>query len=138
MNNQKLNIDEYTKQLIQKGDVLQPRADFTKNVMGKILRDPEVKVSFVTKDDKQWNIWLIISMVGVFIGYLGFFLAKNGFSFNKGVQSIENISFIRGISVFFSQLWSELSISPYILLAIVGVIILVILDKTIVRYLYTI
>ena len=138
MNNKKINIDDYTKHLIQKGDVLQPNMDFTKNVMGKILKNPEVKVNFVSKEDQQWNIWLIISMLSIVVGYLVFFFIKHGFNFSQEAQSFENISFVKGIIEFFTQLWMELSISPYILISIIGVIILLVLDKTIVKYIYTI
>ena len=37
-----------------------------------------------------------------------------------------------------TNLFQELSLSPYILIALLGVVILVVMDKTIVRYLYSI
>lgn len=127
------DIDKYTREILRRGEILQPRADFTKNVMSKILKDPSVNVHFVTKDDKESNIWLFLSVVALFVGYLLYFIFKGGFS-GSSVKTPEYISFFTS---FFKDLWSEISISPYIIIALVGVIVLVILDRTIVKYLYS-
>jgi hypothetical protein len=138
MNDNKLNIDSYTHELVKKGGVEQPDANFTKNVMSRILKDPSVKLNFVSKDDKQSNIWLFISIGAMIIGYSIFYFIKNGFGFVSDAGSIEIPSFFNVFADFFSNLFNELSFSPYILLAVIGVIVLVVLDKTIVRYLYSI
>ncbi len=138
MNNKKLNIDEYTKKLVRKGDINQPGPDFTKSVMGQILKDPKVQVSLFTADDKKSNWWLFISVGVMFIAYLIYYFIKNGFNINSGNGLLESFGFVKAFSDFFINLFSELSISPFILLALIGVVVLVILDKTIVRYLYSI
>ncbi len=134
MNDNKLNIDNYTRELVKKGGLEHPDANFTKNVMSRILKDPSVKLNFVSKDDKQSNIWLFISIGAMIIGYSLFYFIKNGFNFS----SVETPGFLKVFMGFFSNLFNELSLSPYILLAVIGVIVLVVLDKTIVRYLYSI
>lgn len=138
MNNKKLNIDEYTKKLVQKGDIKEPGSDFTKNVMGQILKDPKVQVSLFTEDDKKSNLWLIISVGLMFIAYLLYYFIKNGFNVTSGAGIFDSVAVYKAFTDFFSSLFSELSISPFILLALIGVVVLVILDKTIVRYLYSI
>ena len=138
MNNNKLNTDAYTKKLVKIGGIEEPSADFTKSVMGQILKDPSVKVNFVTKDDKKSSIWLYIAVGAMIIGYAIYYFIKNGFDFSSSAGSIETPGYIKVFVDFFSNLFSELSLSPFILLALVGVVILVIMDKTIVRYLYSI
>jgi hypothetical protein len=136
MNDNKLNIDNYTRELVKKGSLEQPNANFTKNVMSRILKDPSVNLNFVSKDDKQSNIWLFISIGAMILGYSLFYFIKNGFRSDAG--SIEVPGLFKLLTNFFSNLFNELSLSPYILLAVVGVVVLVVLDKTIVRYLYSI
>jgi len=138
MNSNKLNIDSYTRELVKKGGVEQPSDNFTKNVMSQILKNPSVKLNFVSKDDKQSNIWLFISIGAMIIGYSLFYFIKNGFSFTSISETVETPIYFKVLADFFSNLFNELSLSPYILLAVIGVIVLVILDKTIVRYLYSI
>lgn len=138
MNNNKLNIEKYTKKLLSKGEIQQPGSDFTKNVMSRILKDPTVKVSFITSDDKQSNIWLVISMSIMVVGFFIFYFIKHGLDFSQVSDGFQTPAYLKAFADFFSKFWSELSLSPYILIALVGVIVLVVIDKTIVRYLYSI
>ena len=138
MNNNKLDIDTYTSKLVNKGGLEQPDANFTKNVMSKILKDPSVNINFITKDDKQSNLWLFISVGIMIIGYLFFYFIKNGFNLSQSVSSVQMPGYLKVFMNFFENLLGELSLSPYIFLALIGVVILVIMDKTIVRYLYSI
>ena len=138
MNSNKFNIDSFTSKLVNKSGVEQPGANFTKNVMSKILKDPSVKINFITKDDKQSNIWLFISVSVMIVGYLIFHFIKNGFNLSQGVGSVQTPGYLKVLTDFFGNLFAELSLSPYILLALIGVVVLVIMDKTIVRYLYSI
>jgi hypothetical protein len=138
MNNNKLNIDNYTRELVQKNGLEQPSANFTRNVMSQILKDPSVKLNFVSREDKQSNIWLFIAIGAMILGYSVYYFIKNGFSFTSLNETVETPIYLKVIADFFSNLFNELSLSPYILLAVIGVIILVVLDKTIVRYLYSI
>ncbi len=137
MNNHKINIDEYTRKLVQISGVKQPAPDFTKGVMGQILKSPEVSVSFVTKDDKKTNVWLFIAVGSMLIGYIAYFFIKNGFGTGSGFSGLKMPEFVNAFVAFFSELFNELSFSPFILLALLGIIILVIMDKTIVKYLYS-
>ncbi len=138
MNNNKFNIDTYTSKLVNKGGLEQPDASFTKNVMSKILKDPSININFITRDDKQSNLWLFISVGIIIIGYLFFYFIKNGFNLSQSVSSVQMPSYLKVFMNFFENLLGELSLSPYIFLALIGVVILVIMDKTIVRYLYSI
>lgn len=138
MNNNRLDIDAYTRKLVKLGGEENPTPNFTKNVMGQILKDPAVNVSFITKDDKKSNWWLFISVGVMILGYVIFYFIKNGFSFNIESGSVESPGYIKAFVDFFSNLFAELSLSPFILLALVGVLLLVLLDKTIVKYLYSI
>ncbi|MCK5028640.1 MAG: hypothetical protein KAR57_03335 [Bacteroidales bacterium] len=138
MNSNKLNIDSYTRELVKKGGIEQPGDNFTKNVMSQILKDPSVKLNFVSKDDKQSNIWLFIAIGVMILGYSVFYYVENGFNFTSLADSIETPGYFKVLANFFSNLFNELSLSPYILLAVIGIIVLVVLDKTIVRYLYSI
>lgn len=133
MNNNKIDIDNYTKKLVQKTGLENPSSDFTKSVMGQILKDPEVHVSFITDDDKKSTFWLFTVIGFMFIGYIIYYIITNGTSF-----MIQNISgFFKVVTSFFTDFFNEIAISPFILLALIGVLLLVILDKTIVKYLYT-
>ncbi len=137
MNNKKLNIDKYTEELVQSVGFQQPDADFTKNVMSQILKDPEVNIRFVTADDKSSNIWLILSMVVITFGFFIFYYIEYGLNFNKVAEGFKSSGYLKIFSGFFAELWAELTISPYILIALAGVILLVVIDKTIVKYLYS-
>lgn len=138
MNNKKLNIDEFTKGLIQKGEIQQPASDFTKNVMSKILKDPAVKVRFITSDDKRSDIWLIISVCTLVVGFFIYYILMHGFNFSQVSSEFQTPGFFKAFTMLFSKLWAEISLSPYILIAFVGILLLVIIDKTIVKYLYSI
>lgn len=138
MNNKKLNTDEFTKELISKGGIHEPDLDFTKNVMSRILKDPAIKISFITNDDKNSSIWLVLAMCIMFIGFSAFYFIKNDFSFTNVSQGLKSSSYLHAFTDLFSKFWNELSLSPYILIALVGVLFLVIIDKTIVKYLYSI
>lgn len=138
MNNNKLNTDEFTKKLISKGEIQQPDSDFTKNVMSRILKDPAIKVSFITNDDKQSNIWLAISMCIMVVGFFIFYFIKHGLDFSQVSDGFQTPAYLSAFADFFSKFWNELSLSPYLLIALFGVILLVIMDKTIVKYLYSI
>ena len=138
MNNNKFNTDEFTKELISKGGIQEPGSNFTKNVMSQILKDPAIKINFITNDDKNSSIWLVLAMSIMFIGLSAFYFIKNGFSFTNVSQGLQTPSYLHTFTDFFSKFWNELSLSPYILIALIGVLFLVIIDKTIVKYLYSI
>ena len=138
MNNKKINIDDFTREMIKKSEIQQPGQNFTKNVMAKILKDPAVKVSFVTSDDKNGNLGLFMSLSVLFIGLLIFYFVTNGFNFSSISDKITSSTVLNFFVDVFSKFWNEISLSPYILIALVGVIFLVIIDKTVVRYLYSI
>jgi hypothetical protein len=105
--------------------------------MSQILKDPEVNVSFVTSDDRKSNIWLIISMAIMGVGFFIFYHFYFGLSVDKVATGIKSSVTTSAFTGFFTKLWAELTISPYILIALAGVILLVIIDKTIVKYLYS-
>ena len=138
MNNNKLDIENYTKKLLSKGEVKQPSADFTKNVMGRILKDPAVTVRFITKDEKQNNIWLIMSIGIMLVGFFLFYFIKNGFNFSQAAEDFQTPAYLKAFADFFANFWNELSLSPYVLIALLGVVFLVVIDRTIVKYLYSI
>lgn len=138
MNNKKLNTDKFTKEIISKGGIQEPDSNFTKNVMSQILKDPAIKINFITNDDKNSSIWLVIAMSIMFIGLSAFFFIKNGFSFTNVSQGLQSSSYLHAFTDLFSKFRDELSLSPYILIALIGVLFLVIIDKTIVKYLYSI
>lgn len=133
-----MNTDEFTKELIGKADILNPGKDFTKNVMSQILKDPAVKVDFITEDDKKSNIWLLISLGIMFAGFILFYFLRYGFNFKELTQGFQTPAFLIATADLLSKFWSEVSVSPYILVALIGVFFLVIIDKTIVKYLYSI
>ncbi len=138
MNNNTLDMDEFTKELIRKSEVMEPGKGFTKNVMSQILKNPAVKVKFVTNDDKKSNIWLFISLGAMLVGLFLFYFIKYGFSFRDAAEGFQTPTYLKAFTELFSKFWNELSLSPYILIALVGVIFLVLIDKTIVKYLYSI
>lgn len=138
MNNNDLNIDKLTKELVDKAEISQPTSRFTQNVMSRILKDPAVKVSFVSQDDRKSNFWLAISLAVMFIGSFALYFLKNGFNLKNIGEDFKASLFVNYFTDFFAKLWNELSLSPYILLALIGVIILVVIDRTIVKYLYSI
>ena len=74
MNGNTLNTDGYTSKLIKIAGKEEPSADFTKNVMGKILKDPLVEVNFISKDDEKSNIWLFLSIGVMIVGYAIYYL----------------------------------------------------------------
>ncbi|HAF28687.1 MAG TPA: hypothetical protein DCG75_06525 [Bacteroidales bacterium] len=138
MNNNKLNIDDFTKDLIRKGEVQQPTSDFTKNVMSRILKDPSVNVSFITNDDKRSNIWLIITMSTLVVGFFIYYIITHGFSFSEVSSDFQTPGFFKVFTDIFLKFWGEITLSPYILLAFIGILVLVVIDKTIIKYLYSI
>lgn len=138
MNNKKLNTDEFTKELISKGGIQQPSSNFTLNVMSRILKNPAIKVSFITDDDKKSNIWLAISMSIMVLGFFVFYFLKYGLDFTPVADGLKNSTYLNIFTDFFSRFWNELSMSPYILIALIGVLFLIVVDKTIVKYLYSI
>lgn len=138
MNNNKLDIDSYTRKLINNSGLATPKINFTERVMGDILKNPEVNINFITKDDKQSNLWLFISIGIMMIGYFIFYFINNGFNILQSTTSAQISTYLKVFIDFFKDLFAELSLSPYIFFALIGVVILVILDKTIVKYLYSI
>lgn len=139
MNKENINIDKYIEQLIQKGEKVDPSAGFTQNVMAQILKDPAVKFNFsVIKDDKESKIWLFISIVAMFVGYFLFFFFKNGFNFERSIDSISSALYFQSLSDLFSQIYYELSFSPYVFIGLAGVLLLVLIDKTLVKLFHSI
>ncbi|HAN18613.1 MAG: hypothetical protein A2X13_13705 [Bacteroidetes bacterium GWC2_33_15] len=138
MKNKKIDIEKITRELIQKGEVQQPGADFTKNLMGRILKNPNVTVQFIKQEKDKNFIWVLFSLALVFIGYIAFFVYKNGLNSIAQAEKIHAISYLKSVFDFFTKLWSEFSFSPYILIAFLGIIILILFDKFIVKYLYSI
>ena len=138
MKNKKIDIEKITRELIQKGEVQQPGADFTKNLMGRILKNPNVTVQFIKQEKDKNFIWVLFSLALVFIGYIAFFVYKNGLNSIAQAEKIHAISYLKSVFDFFIKLWSEFSFSPYILIAFLGIIILILFDKFIVKYLYSI
>ena len=138
MNNKEINTDKFTKELISRAGIQEPNVDFTKNVMSKILKDPSIKISFITKDDNNSSLWLVISMSIMFVGLSAFYFIKNGYSLASVSEGLQKPSYVNVFTDLFSKFTNELSLSPYILIALIGVLILVIIDKTIIKYLYSI
>lgn len=138
MKDNKVDIEKITRELISKDIVQHPGADFTKNLMAKILRDPSVQVSYIKKDENKNNILLFLLVAVLFLAYIGYYIYKNGLSRFAETDSIPGMSSLQTASEFASKLWSEISLSPYILLSFIGIIALVLLDKYIVKYLYSI
>jgi hypothetical protein len=116
----------------------EPSVDFTKNVMSQILKDPSVKLSFISKDDKRSNFWLFIAVAIMAVGYSVYYYVRNGFNLDTSTNVIDKPEHFKIFTDFFSNLFNELSFSPYIFVALLGVVFLVVMDKTIVKYLYSI
>ena len=62
---------------------------------------------------------------------------------NTDIQDIEINLLLQAVHLkygydFFIRLWSEFSFSPYILIAFLGILLLILFDKIIIKYLYTI
>ena len=137
MSNNKLNIDAYTKALVKKSGVDEPSESFTSNVMGQILKDPSVQISFLKKEDGSSKVWLFLAIAIMFIGYGVFYYLKNGYNTVSQITSIETPRFFKPFMELFVNLFQELSLSPYILISLLGVVVLIVMDKTIVRYFYS-
>ena len=138
MKDNKVDIEKITRELIRKDGVQQPGADFTKNLMAKILKDPNVQVSYFKKDENKNNILLFLLAAVLLLAYIGYYIYKNGISKFTDADSMPGITYLQAASEFISKLWSEISLSPYIILSFIGIIVLVLLDKYIVKYLYSI
>ncbi|MGM0408370.1 MAG: hypothetical protein ACQERU_10315 [Bacteroidota bacterium] len=139
MNKKTTNIDKYTGRLIKQGGNVEPSADFTQNVMSQIVKDPAVKFNFsMIKDDKESKIWLLISIAAMFVGYFLFFFFKNGFNLEQSVNSLSSALYIQTLSDLFSQIYYELSFSPYVFIGLAGVLLLVLIDKTLIKLLHSI
>lgn len=139
MNKKNINIDKYTERLIKKGEKVDPSAGFTQNVMAQIVKDPAVKLNFsVAKDDKESKIWLFISIATMFVGYFLFFFFKNGFNLERSVDSLSSALYFQSLSDLFSQIYYELSFSPYVFIGLAGVLLLVLIDKTLVKLFHSI
>jgi len=137
MKDNKVDIEKITRELIRKEEVQQPGADFTKNLMAKILKDPNVQVSYFKKDENKNNILLFLLAAVLLLAYIGYYMYKNGISRFTDTD-LPGITYLQAASDFISKLWSEISLSPYIILSFIGIIVLVLLDKYIVKYLYSI
>ncbi len=138
MKNNKVDIEKITRELIRKDAIQQPGPDFTKNLMAKILKDPSVQVSYIKQDENKNNILLILLVIVMFIAYVGYYFYKNGLTRITETEAVPGMAYLQTASEFVSRLWSEISLSPYILLSFIGIVVLVLLDKYIVKYLYTI
>ena len=139
MNKKNSNIDKYTDRLIKQGGKVEPSADFTQKVMSQIVKDPAVKFNFsIIKDDKESRIWLFISIASMFVGYFLFFFFKNGFNLEKSVDSFSSALYFQSLSDLFSQIYYELSFSPYVFIGLAGVLLLVLIDKTLIKLFHSI
>lgn len=138
MKNKKIDTDDFTKELISKVGIQQPGVNFTKKVMNQILKDPSVKVNFITDDDRRSNIWLIISMGILAIGFFIFYVIRYGLNLSSISNEFHGQVYLKAFTDFFSEFWNELNLSPYILIALIGVLFLVFIDKAIVKYLHSI
>ena len=137
MKNKKVDIEKITHELIQKEGIQQPGKDFTKSLMAKILKDPNVQVSYIKKDEDKNNILLFLLIGVLFVAYIAYYIYKNGLSNLTDTKNIPGITYLHTTSDFFSKIWSEISMSPYIILSFVGIILLVVFDKYIIKYLYS-
>lgn len=138
MKDKKIDIEKITRELIQKEGIQQPGADFTKSLMAKILKDPSVQVRYIKEDESRNNILLILLVAVLFIAYIGYVIYEKGLDRLTNVEKIPGMTYLHTASEFFTKLWSEISLSPYIILSFVGIILLLIFDKYIVKYLYSI
>jgi len=100
MKNKKIDIEKITRELIQKGEVQQPGADFTKNLMGRILKNPNVTVQFIKQEKDKNFIWVLFSLALVFIGYIAFFVYKNGLNSIAQAEKIHAISYLKSVFDF--------------------------------------
>ncbi len=134
MNNNKLNIDNYTRKLVTKTEVEQPSANFSENVMSKIRKSPSYNHNLITKDDKRNNILLSISLIVMILGYFSFAFINTGFGL------FQSLSFeqYRDSLQKFTKIFISLNISPYILLSLIGVLFMAIIDKLIGRKLFSV
>ncbi|HKL08434.1 MAG TPA: hypothetical protein VJ896_06655 [Bacteroidales bacterium] len=138
MSKKELNIDKSTRQLIQKSGKEEPSADFTKNVMAQIIKDPEVQFNFsFTKDEKESKIWLLLSVGAIFVGYIFFFLFRNDFNLAKSFEHSLSAKYLKILVDFIEQIYYELSLSPYVLIGLAGVIVLILIDKSVVKFLHS-
>ncbi|MEE4197110.1 MAG: hypothetical protein V2I54_05660 [Bacteroidales bacterium] len=138
MSKKETNIEQYTRQLIQKAGQEQPSVDFTKKVMQKVLMEPSVNYSAsFSLDDKKSKIWLFLSIASMFVGYIFFFFFKNDFNLDKSLESFSSPHYFNLILDFFKQVYFELSFSPYVLLGLAGVIVLIVIDQSIVKFLHS-
>ncbi|HSH53302.1 MAG TPA: hypothetical protein VK982_16365 [Bacteroidales bacterium] len=138
MNEKELNIDKSIRQLIQKSGKDEPSAGFTKNVMAQIMKDPSLEFNFsFTKDEKESKIWLFLSVAAMFVGYMFFILLKNDFNLVKSFEHSFSAKYLKIFFDFFAQIYEELSFSPYVLLGLAGVIVLIIIDKSVVKFLHS-
>jgi hypothetical protein len=138
MKDKKIDIEKITRELIQKEGIQQPGADFTKSLMAKILKDPSIQVSYIKKDEDKNSILLFLLIGVLFLAFIGYYIYKNGINKLNETDNIPGMTYLQTASDFISKLWSEISLSPYILLSFIGIIVLVLLDKYIVKYLYSI
>jgi len=138
MKDKKVDIEKITRELIQKEGIQQPGADFTKSLMAKILKDPNVQVSYIKKDEGKNSILLFLLVGVLFLAYIGYYIYKNGINKLTETENIPGMTYLHTGSEFIAKLWSEISLSPYILLSFIGIILLVLFDKYIVKYLYSI
>ena len=137
MKTNKVDIEKITRELIRQNEVKQPGADFTKNLMGKILKDPNIQISFIKKDDDKNSIWVILTLVFMFLSYVGFYIYKYGLNSITQTDNLPGISYFKAAADFATKLWSEITFSPIILLSFIGIILLVLFDRYIIKYLYS-
>jgi len=138
MSKEEKNIDRYSRDIIQKNGKENPSDRFTKNVMAQIMKEPLLEFNFsFTKDEKESKTWLFLSVAAMFIGYLFFVLLKNDFNLVKSFEHSFSVKYLNVFFDFFAQIYHELSLSPYVLLGLAGVIVLIIIDKSVVKFFHS-
>ncbi|MGC9375929.1 MAG: hypothetical protein ACP5DQ_12935 [Bacteroidales bacterium] len=138
MSKEEKNIDRFTREIIQKNGKENPSDRFTNNVMAQIMKEPSLEFNFsFTKDEKENKTWLFLSVAAMFIGYLFFGLLKNDFNLVKSFEHSFSVKYLNVFFDFFAQIYYELSLSPYVLLGLAGVILLIIIDKSVVKFLHS-
>ncbi len=138
MSKKELKNDKSTRQLIQKSGKEEPSAGFTKNVMAQIIKDPAVQFSFsFTKDEKESKTWLLLSVAAMFVGYIFFFLFRNDFNLAKSFEHSLSAKYLKIFVDFIAQIYYELSLSPYVFIGLAGVIVLILIDKSVVKFLHS-
>lgn len=138
MSKEEKNIDRNTRDLIQKNGKEKPSDSFTKNVMAQIMKGPSLEFNFsFTKDEKECKTCLFLSVAAMFIGYMFFVLLKNDFNLVKSFEHSFSAKYLNIFFDFFAQIYYELSLSPYVLLGLAGVIVLIIIDKSVVKFLHS-